>query len=112
VATIANATTLLVDLGWNGFGLSDVFWTVIALAAGLVIGVATTLKNKDAAYGIVILWAYLGILLKHLPSGAFMGQYMPIIIAVSMAMGITAAAVVIAWLKMNITNKKEISPTA
>ena len=29
VATIANVTTLLVDLGWDGFGISDVSWTVV-----------------------------------------------------------------------------------
>ncbi|MGO1820195.1 MAG: tryptophan-rich sensory protein, partial [Senegalia sp. (in: firmicutes)] len=28
VATIANITAFLVDIGWNQFGLSEVFWTI------------------------------------------------------------------------------------
>ena len=94
VATIANVTTLLVDIGWNRFGLSESFWTVVAMAAGAVIGVAAMLRNKDPFYGLVILWAYLGILLKHLPSGAFAGRYEAVIIAVSILMTIVFAAVV------------------
>jgi len=31
VATIANATVYLVSIGWNGFGLDPVWWTVIIL---------------------------------------------------------------------------------
>ncbi|APC40187.1 lantibiotic ABC transporter permease [Clostridium estertheticum] len=79
VATIANATTLLVSLGWNGWGLSEQIWTIIILLVGLVIGMATTLKNKDIPYGIVIFWAYLGILIKHVSSSGFAGEYYGII---------------------------------
>ena len=79
IATIANATVLLVSLGWKDFILSDVSWTVIVIALGLVIGLATMLKNRDVAYGLVIVWAYSGILLKHTSTEGFGGQY-PVII--------------------------------
>ncbi|MBU3161462.1 tryptophan-rich sensory protein [Clostridium frigoris] len=79
VATIANATTLLVSLGWNGWGLSQPVWTIIILLVGLIIGMTTTIKNKDIPYGIVIFWAYLGILNKHVSSNGFAGQYHGII---------------------------------
>ena len=36
VATIANMTVLLVDIGWNGFGISEPIWAVIILITGLV----------------------------------------------------------------------------
>jgi len=86
VATIANATTLLVSLGWNGWGMSQQFWTIIILGVGLVITMATTLKNKDIAYGLAVFWAYLGILIKHISSNGFAGEYPGIIIAVSICL--------------------------
>jgi len=79
VATIANATTMLVSLGWNGWGLSEQIWTIVILSIGLIIGMATTLKNKDIPYGIVIFWAYLGILIKHISLSGFAGDYPGII---------------------------------
>jgi len=79
VATIANATTTLVSLGWNGWGLSEQIWTIAIISIGLIIGMATALKNKDIPYGIVIFWAYLGILIKHISSSGFSGEYTSII---------------------------------
>lgn len=79
VATIANATTLLVSFGWHGGGLSEQILTIVVLLVGLIISMATTLKNKDVPYGIVIFWAYLGILFKHVSSSGFSGEYYGII---------------------------------
>lgn len=65
VATIANATALLVSIGWQGFGLSDVAWTVIILLIGAAIAIAAIVRNRDAAYGLVPMWAYAGILARR-----------------------------------------------
>lgn len=73
VATIANITTFFVSIGWNGFGLSDVFWTILILIIGAIIGLWRAFLDKDIAYLLVFLWAYLGILNKHL--NEFAGQY-------------------------------------
>jgi hypothetical protein len=78
VATIANATALLVDLGWKGFGLSTTVWTVAVLIVGVAIGAATLIRLRDLAYGLVLVWAYAGILIKH--STTFQGEY-PAVIA-------------------------------
>jgi len=75
VATIANATTLLVDLGWNRFGLPEQLWTILILLVGTLIGSATLIRNRDLAYGLVLVWAYTGILIKHLAAYGFAGQY-------------------------------------
>ncbi len=83
VATIANVAVLLVSLGWRGGPLSEETLTIVALAAGLVIGGAVLLKNKDIAYGLVLLWAYFGILMKHLSEDGFAGAYSQVIAAVS-----------------------------
>ena len=92
VATIANATVLLVSLGWNGFGVSSVIWTIIILAVGAAIGILTILRNKDYPYGLVILWAYAGILIKHLSVSGFNNKYPQVIITVIVCLALTAAA--------------------
>lgn len=79
VATIANITILLVSVGWNGFGIAESVWTVIVLLVGALVGILATLKNKNIVYGLVFVWAYLGILFKHLSVNGFDGQYEGII---------------------------------
>ncbi|MGV8906914.1 MAG: tryptophan-rich sensory protein [Acetobacterium sp.] len=79
VATIANATVLLVSLGWNGFGIAEIIWTVVIIIVGFLIGAITTIVNKDMAYGFVIIWAYFGILLKHTSVSGFADQYPAVI---------------------------------
>jgi hypothetical protein len=82
VATIANITVFLVSIGWNGFGIRDFIWTSIILLVGAIIGILRTNKDKNIVYGLVLVWAYLGILLKHLSAEGFNGQYSNIIITI------------------------------
>ncbi|MDH7484839.1 MAG: tryptophan-rich sensory protein [Anaerolineae bacterium] len=65
VATIANATTVLQYFNWSGWGLSPQVWTVIMLAAATVIGALVSLRRGDAAYMLVLVWAFAGIAVKH-----------------------------------------------
>lgn len=88
VATIANITVLLVSLNWNGFGLSDVFWMILIVFVGAGIGIWRMLKDRNLAYGLVFVWAYSGILLKHLSDSGFAGQYPNIIISVITCIGL------------------------
>ncbi|TYQ15308.1 UNVERIFIED_CONTAM: hypothetical protein Cloal_1743 [Acetivibrio alkalicellulosi] len=81
VATIANVTTYLVSIDWNGFGIAPWIWTIFVLIVGLFIGGLTIIKNQDFSYGLVITWAYIGILIKHTSASGFSGQY-PLIITV------------------------------
>lgn len=82
VATIANITTYLVSLSWNGFGLSNEVWTTIVLLVGTAIGVWRMLKDRDFAYGLVLVWAYAGIYIKHTSASGFAGEYYSIIATV------------------------------
>lgn len=75
VATIANITVFLVYLGWNGFGFSNVFWTVAVLLVGALIGSWRMLQDRFVSYGLVLVWAYGAILSKHLSESGFRGQY-------------------------------------
>lgn len=79
VATIANVTTLLVDIGWGGFGISETLWTIVILIIGVLIAVATIIRNRDFFYGLVIIWAYIGIYIKHTSPSTFNGEYQPVI---------------------------------
>ena len=82
VATIANVTVVLDYLGWNGWGISPQAWTVIMLFAGLVIATAMSLTRGDVAYSLVLIWAYVGIAVKH--------QDTPV---VAVTAGVTAALI-------------------
>jgi len=79
VATIANITVFLVSLNWDGFGISDSIWTIIILLIGAGIAIIRMLKDKNIFYGLVLVWAYSGILLKHISENEFGGQYPGII---------------------------------
>ena len=65
IATIANVTALLVDVGWGGFGLSQQVWTVILIAIGTAIVVITILKTANPYIGLSVVWAFIGIILKR-----------------------------------------------
>ena len=65
VATIANITSTLDYLKWNGWGISPEIWAVIMLAAGLVIASAISFTRRDIAYQLVLIWAFVGIAIKQ-----------------------------------------------
>jgi len=65
VATVANATDVLYDLGWNGAPLSPQLWTVIMLVIAAALAVAMSLTRRDIAYVLVIVWAFVGIAVKQ-----------------------------------------------
>jgi len=88
IATIANITTFLVSIGWSGFGISDTTWTIIILVVGVIISSLTIIKFKDIAYGLVIIWAYMGIYIKHTSSNGFAGKYPSIITTVVVSIAI------------------------
>jgi len=82
VATIANITGFLVSMDWNGFGLPDTTWMIIVLFVGLGIAVWRMHKDSNLAYGLVPVWAYYGIWLKHTNLDGFNNAYPTIITAV------------------------------
>ena len=85
VATVANVTTFLVSISWNGFGIPESIWTAIIIIVGLIIGVATVIRFKDTPYGLVFIWAYTGILVKHISSAGFNGEYPMVIFAAALS---------------------------
>jgi hypothetical protein len=72
----------LVSINWNRFGIADFVWTSIILLVGAMIGILRMQKDKNIAYGMVLIWAYLWILFKHLSVGGFDGKYPSVILTV------------------------------
>lgn len=97
VAVVANITVLLVSRGWDGFGLADSTWAVIMVLVAMVIGATTMLRNRDVAYGLVLIWAYIGIFARQTSAGGLDGRYPQINTAVAAALVIfvIAAALVL-----------------
>jgi hypothetical protein len=69
VATVANLTDVLFYLEWDGWGLSAETWFVIVLGAVAAIATSVALLRSDVAYLLVLVWALIGIALKHAGAG-------------------------------------------
>lgn len=80
-ATIANASALLVKLEWTRFGLSEEFWTVVAIIIGALLGVFFIITREKYMSAAAIIWAFCGIMIKHISQEGYAGRY-PLIIAV------------------------------
>lgn len=83
VATIANITTWLVSINWDGWGIAPQVWTVIVLFIGFIISSLVIFQNRSAAYGLAVVWGYIGIFVRHVlpvPKG-FGGQYPGVVIS-------------------------------
>jgi hypothetical protein len=86
VATIANVTAVLVHAGWNRFGASEQFWTVVVLFIAAAITLAVLFTRNDLFYALVILWAFIGILIKRLAVDVSPSRAIIITLAVGMAL--------------------------
>ncbi len=94
VATIANITTWLVSVDWRGGMLSEVTWTVIILIVGALIGLLTAVVRRDWVYMAVFVWAYGGILAKHMSSDGYGSVHVPVVITLSVLLPVLLAATV------------------
>jgi hypothetical protein len=65
VATIANVTTVLVDINWGGLGLPEAIWAMIMIFIATFVGFKVFSDRKDYAYVLVLIWAFLGIFIKR-----------------------------------------------
>ena len=65
VATIANITSWLYSINWNGFGILPQVWAVIMLVVASLVGVLMAISRKDSGYLFVFVWAFAGIAVKQ-----------------------------------------------
>lgn len=65
VATIANVAQTLDAIGFDGFGIQPEMIASAVLLVGLSIAATFVWRFADVAYGLVIVWAYAGIVVKE-----------------------------------------------
>lgn len=65
IATVANISAMLVGYNWHGFGLSPEFWTMFMITVATAITLFVVYKRRNAFVGLVTIWAFYGIILKH-----------------------------------------------
>jgi hypothetical protein len=61
VASIANVSTYLIKIGWDGFGISETIWTLLLIGIALVINQFMIWKRNMREYAVVGAWALIGI---------------------------------------------------
>lgn len=91
IAVVANFVTYFTSIGLKIRGLSLEVGTAILITATLILVLLSYRKFKSITPNFVAIWAYVGILAKHLPSGQFKGLYGLVINTVGLAL----AAVII-----------------
>jgi len=100
VATVANISALLVQAGLgSGFWLSAEAWTIVILVIAALIGVVTAWVNTSPAYVAVFVWAYWGILSRHLSTEGWDQQYPGIIVTTQVLLALLAFTTVIAFVR-------------
>lgn len=87
-ATITNIAVFLKSVNWNGFSLSDTFWAIIVLIVGTVIGSLLILKKKNFIGALAVIWAYVGILARHIGRTGFNGAYVSVIITLAICIAV------------------------
>lgn len=89
VATVANVTILLYDAGWNGFGIAPELWAVIMLMVASGLGAYFALRRHDIVYVAVLIWALIGIAVKHsaVPSVPWAASGLALVLAICAVAG-------------------------
>ena len=94
-ATIANISVMLTKMNWDGFGLSEVTWTIIILLVGALIGAAVVFLDNRHFAGLAIIWAYIGIMIKHISDLGYSGRYNSIIITSAVGISIILCVILL-----------------
>jgi benzodiazapine receptor len=66
VATVANFSITLYDLGWSAFGIAPEIWALLVLAVATTLGILMLARRGDIAYTLVLVWAFAGITVKQI----------------------------------------------
>lgn len=61
VALIANMAAYLTQIGWDGFGLSDVFWTITMILIAGLLNLFITWNRNMREFALVGAWALIAI---------------------------------------------------
>jgi len=93
VAPIANVAAALVAINWDGWGISEVTWTVLVIIVALIITSSVIITRKDIVFSLVIVWALIGIIFKQI-------EVQSIVITASLSVIVIIVFIVASMLKM------------
>ena len=96
-ATISNISVFLVKIGWNGFGLSESFWTSLVLIIGAVITFLVVVTDNKRLSGFTVIWGYIGILISHFTK--YGGKYTAVIVFAFLGIGIMLISILTVTIK-------------
>ncbi len=65
IASIANVSVALVSVGWDGLGISQEMWASLIVVVALLIALLVVATRTDVAYGLVVIWAFVGIAMEQ-----------------------------------------------
>ncbi|MGB3615300.1 MAG: hypothetical protein WBA10_16015 [Elainellaceae cyanobacterium] len=65
VATILNVAIALESVGWGGWGVPPVVWTVLMIAVAATLGALVLWQQADWIYPGVVVWALVAIAVRH-----------------------------------------------
>lgn len=65
VASIGNVAVTLVSLNWNGWGVSEISWTILMIGIAIGVTLIMILRKRDIGFSLVLIWALFGILVKQ-----------------------------------------------
>ena len=93
VATIANVTSVLYYVDWGGWGIGPVVWTVIMLVVATAVAALVSFTRGDIGYIAVIVWAFVGIAVKHwdTPAVAITALVLALVAAATLIWGVPRA---------------------
>lgn len=108
VATVANISAWLVQLGFaDGFGLSAEAWTIVILVVATLIGSTTALVNSSPSYALVLVWAFWGILSRHLSPSEWNQEFSGVILATQILLpilGIVSVVALVRWVRQPVVD--------
>ena len=88
VATIANATALLVAMDFGRWGLSEGEWTSTMVGVAATVALLVSLMRRSIWYLLPILWAFYGIYAKHQAEWGFRSAYPEVLNTLQFAFGL------------------------
>ena len=97
LAFFANTASFLVSLNWNGWGISEINWTITLIAFIMLITLGILNRRRNVVFGMVIIWGLYGIILKRTDLGAM--EFQPIIWVAWGCIGIIAIGIFFALLR-------------
>jgi len=106
IATIANFSIYLTSVGWSGWGVSGVNWSITMIAIAVMLAVWVINRKRNVFFGLVVIWALYGITVKGRQVGSV--EYEPIIMVASIGIGIIALACMFGLIR-NLQIQKQVA---